>query len=64
MKFKRLEMFRREAARRHEVPKYDNRCRGLTNEEVKKRLENGEEYAVRFKLEKNEISFKVNFLTF
>ncbi|EFO25182.2 glutamyl-tRNA synthetase [Loa loa] len=54
----RLDMLRREAARRHEVPKYDNHCRELTDEEVKKRLENGESYAVRFKFERKEVHFK------
>lgn len=57
--FKRLDMLRREAARRHEIPKYDYHCRRLTNEEVKKRLENGENYAVRFKFERKEVHFKV-----
>lgn len=52
-------MLRREAARRHEVPKYDNHCRGLSDEEVKKRLENGENYVVRFKLQRKEVFFKV-----
>ncbi|EJW82821.1 glutamyl-tRNA synthetase [Wuchereria bancrofti] len=54
----RLDMLRREAARRHEVPKYDNHCRGLTDQEVRKKLENGENYAIRFKLEKKEVYFK------
>uniref|UniRef100_A0A2K6VU20 Nondiscriminating glutamyl-tRNA synthetase EARS2, mitochondrial n=1 Tax=Onchocerca volvulus TaxID=6282 RepID=A0A2K6VU20_ONCVO len=54
----RLDMLRREAARRHEIPKYDNHCRGLTEKEVKKKLENGENYAVRFKLKQKEIFFK------
>ncbi|VDK69406.1 unnamed protein product [Litomosoides sigmodontis] len=54
----RLDMLRREAARRHEVPKYDNHCRALTNEEVQKKLENGENYAVRFKFERKEVHFK------
>uniref|UniRef100_A0A0R3Q8R9 tRNA-synt_1c domain-containing protein n=1 Tax=Brugia timori TaxID=42155 RepID=A0A0R3Q8R9_9BILA len=55
---KRLDMLRREAARRHEVPKYDNHCRELTDQEVRKKLENGENYAIRFKLENKEIYFK------
>ncbi|CAG9533428.1 unnamed protein product [Cercopithifilaria johnstoni] len=54
----RLDMLRREAVRRHEVPKYDNHCRGLTDEEVKKKLESGENYAIRFKLERKEIYFE------
>uniref|UniRef100_A0A0R3RFW4 Nondiscriminating glutamyl-tRNA synthetase EARS2, mitochondrial n=1 Tax=Elaeophora elaphi TaxID=1147741 RepID=A0A0R3RFW4_9BILA len=54
----RLDMLRREAARRHEVPKYDNHCRGLTDKEVKKRLENGESYTIRFKLEQKEVHFE------
>ncbi|VDN01701.1 unnamed protein product [Thelazia callipaeda] len=53
----RLDMLRREAARRNEVPRYDNHCRALTKEEVEKKLERGESYVVRFKLEQKEMSF-------
>lgn len=52
-------MLRREAARRHEVPKYDNHCRNLTAGEIKKKLENGEQYTIRFKLQQKEVVFRV-----
>lgn len=57
-------MLRREAIRRQEVPKYDNHCRRLTDEEVKKKLENGENYTVRFKLKREEIYFEVIIVNF
>lgn len=47
---KRLNLLRREALKMRQVPKYDNRCRHLTPDEVKKKLNKGEEYCIRFKL--------------
>ena len=34
---------------------YDGRCRGLSEEEVKKRIENGDRFAVRFRAESKEV---------
>ncbi|XP_041349303.1 probable glutamate--tRNA ligase, mitochondrial [Gigantopelta aegis] len=48
---KRLELLRRDAVRRGETPKYDNRCRHLTSDEVTERLEKKLLHVVRFKLE-------------
>ncbi|KAI4464633.1 glutamate--trna ligase [Holotrichia oblita] len=47
---KRLELLRKEAVRTRQTPKYDNRCRYLNKDEVSKRLKNGENYCIRFKL--------------
>ncbi|XP_019634840.1 PREDICTED: probable glutamate--tRNA ligase, mitochondrial [Branchiostoma belcheri] len=47
----RLELLRKEAARRKEVPRYDNRCRQLSQEECRRRLEDGIPHVIRFKLE-------------
>ncbi|KAL5005012.1 hypothetical protein ScPMuIL_018468 [Solemya velum] len=48
---KRLELLRKEALRRREVPKYDGRCRHLSEEEVTKKLEQGLPSVIRLKLE-------------
>ncbi|XP_078613226.1 nondiscriminating glutamyl-tRNA synthetase EARS2, mitochondrial-like [Branchiostoma floridae x Branchiostoma japonicum] len=53
----RLELLRKEAARRKEVPRYDNRCRQLSQEECRRRLEDGVPHVVRFKLEDNAQPF-------
>ena len=47
---KALEMMRREALRRREVPRYDNRCRSLTVSEIAEKIKSGKEYVIRFKL--------------
>lgn len=48
---KRLDLLRKDALRRREVPKYDNRCRHLTPEDVDKKLKQNAPYVIRFKLE-------------
>ncbi|XP_033208397.1 probable glutamate--tRNA ligase, mitochondrial isoform X2 [Belonocnema kinseyi] len=55
---RRLEMLRREAARASQVPKYDNRCRHLSQENVKEKLKNGEKHCIRFKLSPTPDPFK------
>lgn len=47
---RRLDMIRREALKLRQVPKYDNKCRNLTKEEVKNKLSNGLKPCIRFKL--------------
>uniref|UniRef100_A0A914W049 Nondiscriminating glutamyl-tRNA synthetase EARS2, mitochondrial n=1 Tax=Plectus sambesii TaxID=2011161 RepID=A0A914W049_9BILA len=49
----RLDLIRKEATRRRETPKYDNRCRTLDASDVKRRRENGEASVVRFKAMEN-----------
>ncbi|XP_018571346.1 probable glutamate--tRNA ligase, mitochondrial isoform X2 [Anoplophora glabripennis] len=48
---RRLQLLRREALRAHEIPKYDNRCRELSLDEVKTKLDKGEVSCIRFKVE-------------
>ncbi|CAH0557037.1 unnamed protein product [Brassicogethes aeneus] len=54
---KRLQLLRKEAIRAQEVPKYDNRCRNLTKEEIKMKLDKGEPSCIRFKLSSDEDTF-------
>uniref|UniRef100_A0A1B6KEA1 Nondiscriminating glutamyl-tRNA synthetase EARS2, mitochondrial n=1 Tax=Graphocephala atropunctata TaxID=36148 RepID=A0A1B6KEA1_9HEMI len=46
----RLELLRKDALRRRQVPRYDNRCRNLTKEEIQEKLTLGVERCVRLKL--------------
>lgn len=47
----RLELLRRDALRRRQVPRYDNRCRHIDPEIAKKRASDGENFCIRFKLD-------------
>lgn len=47
---KRLELIKKEALRTRQVPKYDNRCRHLTTENIKMRLKRGDKHCIRFKV--------------
>ncbi|KAL2086503.1 hypothetical protein ACEWY4_017562 [Coilia grayii] len=47
----RLELLKREAHRRGETPRYDNRCRHLRPEQLSERLSRGDPHVVRFRLE-------------
>lgn len=47
----RLDLIRKQAATRGEVPKYDNRCRHLTSREVEDKLASKMPFVIRFKLE-------------
>ncbi|XP_012278507.1 probable glutamate--tRNA ligase, mitochondrial [Orussus abietinus] len=47
---RRLELVRREAVRTKQIPKYDNRCRHLTETEINEKLTRGENHCIRFKL--------------
>lgn len=49
---RRLELLRKEAMRLQEIPKYDNKCRSLSRDTVKQRLNNGEPCCIRFKVSK------------
>ncbi|XP_013786927.1 probable glutamate--tRNA ligase, mitochondrial isoform X1 [Limulus polyphemus] len=53
----RLKLLRKEALRLREIPKYDNRCRGLSTEEIQARLKENQPYVVRFKLEDGPLTF-------
>ena len=54
----RLEILRKNALKERLVPKYDNRCRHFTDNEVKERLMKGQNYCVRFKLDPTPDPFK------
>ena len=47
---RRLELVRKDALRRRETPKYDNKCRHLHPEEVQENLSKNIPYCVRFKV--------------
>ena len=51
----RLEQLRREALAAGRTPRYDRRCLGLADEEVRRRLAAGEPAAVRFKVPAGEV---------
>lgn len=53
----RLQLLRREAIKCRQVPKYDNRCRHLSNDEVKEQLSKGNSYCIRFKLASSPVPF-------
>ena len=53
----RLERMRKEQQKNKLAPKYDRHCLGLPKEEIKKRIENGEKYVVRFKIPEGETVF-------
>ncbi|XP_064643804.1 nondiscriminating glutamyl-tRNA synthetase EARS2, mitochondrial-like [Lineus longissimus] len=55
---RRLELLRKEATRRGEVPKYDNRCRHLSDDEVVEKLGQGVPSVIRFKLSADEDSWE------
>lgn len=54
---RRLQLLRREALKTQEIPKYDNRCRHLSNMEVESRIAQGDPYCIRFKISNQEESF-------
>ena len=47
---KRLELLRKDSARRREKAMYDGKCRDLSKSEALQRIQNGEKYCVRFKV--------------
>ncbi|WAR28156.1 SYEM-like protein [Mya arenaria] len=48
---KRLALLKKEAIRRQETPKYDNKCRDLTQQQVQDKLDKKVPYVTRFKYE-------------
>lgn len=55
---KRLSLLKRDALRSRLVPKYDNACRNMPSDEVRRRIENKEPYCIRFKLMPNSEPFE------
>ncbi|XP_014219827.1 probable glutamate--tRNA ligase, mitochondrial [Copidosoma floridanum] len=54
----RLKLLRNTAVKESQTPKYDNRCRHFSDEEVKDRLKRGQTYCIRFKLTPTPDPFK------
>ncbi|XP_012221982.1 nondiscriminating glutamyl-tRNA synthetase EARS2, mitochondrial isoform X2 [Linepithema humile] len=54
---KRLELLRKEAMKCGQVPKYDNRCRHFSKDEVKEMFRKNSTYCIRFKLSSTPESF-------
>lgn len=49
---KRLHLLRKEAVRMQEIPKYDNKCRALSPQVVREKINKGEQPCIRFKVSK------------
>ncbi|CAJ0598418.1 unnamed protein product [Cylicocyclus nassatus] len=54
----RLALLRKDAVRRSAAPKYDMKCRSISEEESKARASNGEPFVVRFKLDRQNVNFQ------
>lgn len=55
----RLDKVREEQKKRGETPMYDKHCRGLSQEEIQKKLDEGKDYVIRLKIPEDEdVKFK------
>lgn len=55
----RLDKVREEQKKRGETPMYDKHCRGLSQEEIQKNLDEGKDYVIRLKIPEDEdVKFK------
>jgi len=54
----RLEKLRRDQQERKQPPRYDGKCRNLTDEEIKSHLDQKYSYVIRLKVGEGEIKFK------
>ncbi|KAJ2944021.1 hypothetical protein O0L34_g8349 [Tuta absoluta] len=55
---RRLNILRRDAVRSQRIPKYDNRCRNLTQEEINEKIKAGIPSCIRFKLTSDILAFE------
>ncbi|CAH0406211.1 unnamed protein product [Chilo suppressalis] len=55
---RRLNLIRRDAVRSQRIPKYDNRCRTLSADDIKEKINSGIPYCIRFKLSSDCSSFE------
>lgn len=53
----RLNLLRKEALKNREIPKYDNRCRNLTQKEIDEKIANEVPFTVRLKLKSGPLTF-------
>ncbi|XP_023045109.1 probable glutamate--tRNA ligase, mitochondrial isoform X1 [Piliocolobus tephrosceles] len=54
----RLELLKKEALRNHQIPRYDNRCRNMSQEQVAQKLAKDPKPAIRFRLEQAAPAFE------
>ncbi|XP_077426680.1 nondiscriminating glutamyl-tRNA synthetase EARS2, mitochondrial [Vanacampus margaritifer] len=54
----RLELLKKEALRRGQIPRYDNRCRHLQSEQVQEKLAQGAPHVIRFHLDEGVEPFQ------
>ncbi|KAK2706925.1 nondiscriminating glutamyl-tRNA synthetase EARS2, mitochondrial-like [Artemia franciscana] len=54
----RLDLIRKDAIRRREVPKYDNKCRNLSRKQVEEKIRQGLSHCYRFVLRSEESNFR------
>ncbi|XP_040829136.1 probable glutamate--tRNA ligase, mitochondrial [Ochotona curzoniae] len=54
----RLELLKKEALRNHQTPRYDNRCRDLSQNQVAQKLTKNPTPAIRFRLEEEVPAFE------
>uniref|UniRef100_A0A1I7XFY3 tRNA-synt_1c domain-containing protein n=1 Tax=Heterorhabditis bacteriophora TaxID=37862 RepID=A0A1I7XFY3_HETBA len=54
----RLALLRKDALRQNTIPKYDRRCRDIDIQTSQRRAESGESFVVRFKTDKQDVTFK------
>ncbi|XP_048187817.1 probable glutamate--tRNA ligase, mitochondrial isoform X3 [Perognathus longimembris pacificus] len=54
----RLELLKKEALRSYQTPRYDNRCRNLSQKQVAQKLAMGLKPAIRFRLEEDAPAFQ------
>ncbi|KAM5228261.1 nondiscriminating glutamyl-tRNA synthetase EARS2, mitochondrial [Ctenodactylus gundi] len=54
----RLELLKKEALRNHQTPRYDNRCRNLSQAQVAQKLATNPKPAIRFRLEEQAPAFQ------
>ncbi|CAH2267786.1 jg5729 [Pararge aegeria aegeria] len=55
---RRLNILRRDAVKHQRLPKYDNKCRSLSKEDIDAKMKAGIAYCVRFKLSSDCMSFE------
>ncbi len=53
-----LDVMKEECKKNGQPPRYDNRCRNLSEDDVKQRLEKGDKAAIRFKIDEPELTFE------
>ncbi|XP_072935555.1 nondiscriminating glutamyl-tRNA synthetase EARS2, mitochondrial [Epargyreus clarus] len=54
---RRLNILRRDAIKSQKIPKYDNRCRNLSQEVIREKMKAGTPYCIRFKLSSDCLFF-------